>query len=59
MGAHVQFLKRVLRLGGREIEGIVGGESEALHPLAQAGDETEVSTEDLAKPIGLGGSDVG
>ena len=54
----MHLLERPLRFGRRDIERIVGRESEPLHPLAEAGDEAEISAQNLAQPIRLGRGEV-
>jgi len=58
VGANVQFLEGALGFGGGHVKGIIGGESEPLHPHTQTGEETEIAAEDFAKSICLGGSEL-
>ena len=58
MGADVQFLESPLGFCGRDVEGIVGGESETLHPHAQTGEEAEIAAENLPQSIRLGGGEL-
>jgi hypothetical protein len=53
MGAHVQFLKRVMGAAGGDVERIGGREAEQLHPPAQATDVREAAAELFAQPLGL------
>ena len=52
----MQFLEGALGFCGRDIKGIIGGESQALHAHAQTGEEAEIAAEDFAQSIRLGGS---
>ena len=58
MGAHVQFLERPLRLTCRDIERIIRGKAQPLHPLAKPRDKAQVSAENFAQFVRLGGSEV-
>jgi len=54
----MQLLKRPLCLAGREIEWIIRRKSQPLHPLAEAGEEAEISAQNLAQPIRLGRGEI-
>ena len=58
MGPNVQFLEGALGFCGRDVEGIVAGESKTLHPHGQTGEEAEISAENLAQSIRLGGGEL-
>ena len=54
----MQLLERPLCLAGRHVKWIIGRKSQPFHPLAEAGHEAEISAQNLAQPIRLGGGEI-
>jgi len=55
---HVQLLERPLRLPRRQVKRIIRRKTQSLHPLAKPRDEAEVSAQNFAQFVCLGGSQV-